>query len=158
MFITATTIYKWKYCEAAQGNAEIMPCSCMGQSQDQVWGVFLTDLPGWWWFYCVFAQSQNPLELFLAAGLHGCLIDISCQVIFLDLFCTWFMPRYYLRFPAIPDVVLHCHWLVCTCQHHHYCSVWFLLAYMWFCCGIWVSQQQVQIRINLPCGLLMWER
>lgn len=48
MFVTATTIFKWKYCVQAQGNTEIMPCSCMGKSQDQVWGFYLTDLLGWW--------------------------------------------------------------------------------------------------------------
>jgi len=34
----------------------------------------------------------------------------------------------------------------------------FLLAYMWFFWGIWVSRQHVQNRIDLPWGLLMWER
>ncbi len=28
---------------------QIMSCSCMAKSQDQVWRFYLTDLPGWWW-------------------------------------------------------------------------------------------------------------
>lgn len=89
MFVTATTIYKWKYCEAAQINTEIIPCSCMGKSQDQVWGFSSQIYLGGGGDFialllwreikaeAVAEPNQKPLELCLAAGLHGCLIVSS---------------------------------------------------------------------------------
>lgn len=145
MFVTATTIYKWKCCEAAQGNTEIMPCSCMGKSQDQVWGFFLTDLPGWWWwwcFYCTFALERNQSwsccrteskatwAVFGSRALNGCLIDIQChQVIFPDWFCTWFMPRYM-------QSQMLCFTATGWSAHVSIITTGFMLACMWFCCGI----------------------